>query len=201
MVTINNRHFNKVVIMIYRPIVIDEEIIFSKKKFIVSKTDLKGHILFINKNFCEISGYSEEELIGVNHNALRHPDMPRSIFYLIWSSLLAGKEVSGVVKNLAKDGRYYWVIADFSPKKDARGTITSLTAFRRAAPDQVISEIEDLYATMLKIEKKHGMEGSLSYLEAFLEEHELSYDDFLGELIRPKGIIATLLAAFKKMFG
>jgi PAS domain S-box-containing protein len=187
--------------MIYRPIVIDEEIVFSKKKFIVSKTDLKGKILFINKNFCEVSGYTEEELIGLNHNVVRHPDMPRSIFYLIWSSLLAGKEVSGVVKNLAKDGRYYWVISDFSPKEDANGKITSLTAFRRAAPNQVIEEIEELYETMIKIEKKHGMEGSLSYLEAFLEEHEMTYDEFLGELVKPKGIIATLLAAFKKMFA
>ena len=187
--------------MIYRPIVIDEEIVFSKKKFIVSKTDLKGTILFVNKNFCEISGYTEAELIGSNHNVVRHPDMPKSIFYLVWSSLLAGREVSGVVKNLVKDGRYYWVIADFTPKEDASGTITSLTAFRRAAPSQVIEAIEELYETMLKIERKHGMEGALSYLEAFLEEHEMSYDEFLGELIRPKGIISTLLAAFKKMFG
>lgn len=187
--------------MIYRPIVIDEKIHFSKKKFIVSKTDVKGNILFVNKNFCEISGYTEAELIGANHNAVRHPDMPRSIFYLVWGSLLAGKEVSGVVKNLAKDGRYYWVIADFSPKKDEDGTITSLTAFRRAAPDQVIEEIEDLYARMLNIEKKHGMEGSMSYLEAFLEEREMSYDDFLGDLIKPKGIVGALLATFKKMFG
>ncbi len=187
--------------MIYRPIALDKEIRFSKKKFIVSKTDLKGNILFINKNFCEISGYSEEELIGVNHNALRHPDMPQSIFYLVWSSLLAGREVSGVIKNLAKSGEYYWVISDFSPKRDNNGDIISFTAFRRAVPDPVIEAIEELYATMLTIEKKHGMEGALSYLEAFLEEHEMSYDEFLGELIKPKGIIATLLAAFKKMFG
>ena len=187
--------------MIYRPIVIDEEIVFSKKKFIVSKTDLKGNILFINKNFCEVSGYSEDELIGANHNAVRHPDMPRSIFYLVWSALLAGKEVSGVVKNLSKSGKYYWVIADFSPKKDASGRVTSLTAFRRAAPNKVIEEIDELYSTMRKIEKKHGMEGALSYLEAFLEEHQMTYDQFLGELIKPKGIISTLLAAFKKMFG
>lgn len=187
--------------MIYRPIVLDEEITFSKKKFIVSKTDIKGKILFINKNFSEISGYTEAELIGANHNTLRHPDMPRSIFYLVWNALLAGQEVSGVVKNLAKDGRYYWVIADFSPKKNSKGEITSLTSFRRAAPNKVIEEIEELYATMLDIEKKHGMEGALSYLEAFLEEHQMSYDEFLDELIRPKGLVATLLAAFKKMFS
>jgi len=187
--------------MIYRPIVLDKEIRFSKKKFIVSKTDLKGNILFINKNFCEISGYNEGELIGANHNVMRHPDMPQSIFYLIWSSLLSEREVSGVVKNLAKSGEYYWVIADFSPKRDNKGEVISFTAFRRAAPDRVIEVMEELYSTMLTIEKKHGMEGALSYLEAFLEEHEMSYDEFLGELIKPKGIVATLLNAFKNMLG
>jgi len=187
--------------MIYRPIVVDEEIVFSKKKFIVSKTDTKGNILFINKNFSEISGYTEDEVVGAPHNIMRHPDMPRGIFFLVWNSLLAGREVSGVIKNLAKNGRYYWVIADFSVKRDNRGEIQSFTSFRRAAPNQVIEEIEELYATMLSIEWKHGIEGSLSYLESFLEEQGMSYDEFLGELIRPKGVLGTLLKSFKSMLS
>lgn len=187
--------------MIYRPIVIDEEIKFSKKKFIVSKTDLKGNIIFTNKNFSEISGYTEAELVGSPHNILRHPDMPKAVFFLVWQTLLAGQPISGIVKNLAKDGRYYWVIADLEPKFNNKGDIVALTAFRRAAPQDVIDAAEDLYKTMLSIEKKHGMEKSLAYLEAFLEEHELSYNEFIEELIKPKGIIATLLNTFKKMFG
>ncbi|HHD80165.1 MAG TPA: hypothetical protein ENK99_00945 [Campylobacterales bacterium] len=107
----------------------------------------------------------------------------------------------GIVKNLAKDGRYYWVIADFEPKFDKDGNIVSLTAFRRAVPDNVIETTEELYESMLKIEKKHGMKHSLNYLEGFLEEHQMTYDTFIAELIKPKGIIATLLKAFKKMFG
>jgi len=187
--------------MIYRPIVLDEEIVFSKKKFIVSKTDTKGNIIFINKNFSEISGYTEKELMGMPHNVIRHPDMPRAIFFLIWNSLKAGREVSGVVKNLAKSGKYYWVIADFSIQRNNHKEIKSFTAFRRAAPNQVIEEIEELYETMLDIEKKHGIKGSLSYLESFLEEKHMSYDEFLEELVRPKGIIAVLLNGFKKMFS
>lgn len=186
---------------IYRPIIINEEIRFSKKKFIVSKTDVKGKIIFVNKNLCEISGYSEDELIGAPHNILRHPDMPQAVFYLVWQSLLSGNRISGVVKNLAKDGRYYWVIADFEPKFDAEGKVNALTAFRRAAPDNVIETVEDLYSTMLAIEKKHGMEKSLAYLEGFLEEHETTYKDFIAELIRPRGVLSVLLDAFKKMFS
>ena len=187
--------------MIYRPIVLDEEIKFSKKKFIVSKTDIKGKIIFINKNFAEISKYTEAELIGAPHNVLRHPDMPKAVFYLVWQNLLAGNKISGVIKNLAKDGRYYWVIADLEPKFDSNGNITTLTAFRRAAPQDVIDTTEELYATMLAIEKKHGMEKSLAYLDGFLEENEMNYNEFIEELIKPKGIIAALLNTFKKVFG
>lgn len=186
--------------MIYRPIVIDEEILFSQKKFLVTKTDLKGNILFANKNFCEISGYKEEELIGAPHNALRHPDMPRAIFFLIWSALLKEREVSAVIKNLAKDGRYYWVIADFSFKRDSHKNIDSFSAFRRAAPNQVVENIEELYEMMLSMEKSYGIKGSLAYLESFLEEKSLTYDAFLGELIRPKGLVGTFLSSFNRMF-
>ncbi|MCK4440907.1 MAG: PAS domain-containing protein [Sulfurovaceae bacterium] len=185
----------------YRPIPINKEIKFNKKKFIVSKTDIKGNITFVNKNFCDISGYNEEELIGISHNILRHPDMPRAIFFLIWSSLLRGEAVSGVIKNLAKSGKYYWVIADFDVKKDKDGNIKSLTAFRRSAPQQVIDTIEELYETMLNIEKRRGMKGSLSYLQEYLEEHHMTYDEFLDHLVTPKGILAKLLSAFKSMFG
>ncbi len=188
-------------VKIYRPIPIDEEIKFSKKKFIVSKTDINGIITFVNKNFCDISGYSENELVGVPHNIIRHPDMPRAIFFLIWNSLLRGEPVSGVVKNLAKSGKYYWVIADLDVKKDENGNIKSLTAFRRAAPQHVIDEVEELYDTMLNIEKRRGMEGSLSYLESYLEEKGMNYEEFLNDLITPKGLLAKLLASFKNMFG
>jgi len=185
---------------IYRPMPIDEEIKFSKKKFIVSKTDINGIITFANKNFCDVSGYSEEELIGVPHNILRHPDMPRAIFFLVWSSLLKGEPVSGVVKNLAKGGKYYWVITDFDIKKDTQGEIKSLTAFRRAAPQNVIDVVEELYESMLNIEKRHGIEGSLAYLEAYLDEKEMNYEEFLDDLVAPKGLLAKLIATFKNMF-
>ena len=187
-------------IMIYRPIVLDEEIKFSKKMFIVSKTDINGIIIFINKNFSEVSGYSEEELINQPHNILRHPDMPQALFFLVWQQLLAGQPISGIVKNLAKDGRYYWVIADLEPKLNTHGEIIAFTAFRRSAPQNVIDTTAELYSTMVAIEKKHGMEKSLAYLEAFLEENNLTYNEFITELIKPKGILAVLLNAFKKMF-
>jgi len=186
--------------MIYRPIIIDEEIKLNKKKFLVSKTDLKGNIIFVNKNFCEISGYNENELIGIPHNITRHPDMPKALFFLIWKNLLSGRGITAVIKNLAKSGKYYWVISDFEPKFDKNGNIISLTAFRRSTPQYVIDEIEELYDVMKTIEKKHGMEKSLTYLEGFLEEKNMTYDGYINELTKPRGVIGTLLHTFKKLF-
>ena len=185
--------------MIYRPIVLDKKIEFSKKKFIVSKTDIEGKILFVNKNFCEISGYTAHELIGVDHSVLRHPDMPRAIFYMMWKSLLAGMEISAVIKNLAKSGKYYWIISDFSMSRDKYGKIETFSSFNRIAPDYVSEVMEELYAQMLIEERKSGLEGSLHYLENFLEEKQMSYNDFLEDLVKPKGILNILIQNFNKV--
>lgn len=187
--------------MIYRPIVLDKEVVFSKKKFIVSKTDVDGIILFVNKNFCEVSGYTQSELVGEPHSVLRHPDMPKAIFYMLWKSLLSGMEISAVVKNLAKSGEYYWVIADFSMKRDKYGKLESFSSFRRIASKEVIEVMQILYAEMLLVERKKGIEGSLRYLENFLEEKNMSYEEFLEDLVKPKGILALLINNFKKVLN
>lgn len=178
--------------MIYRPIVLDEEIKFSKKKFIVSKTDVEGNILFVNKNFCDISGYKYEELMGVPHNILRHPDMPKAIFYMMWKSLLAGMEVSAIIKNVARSGAYYWVIADFSMQRDKYGKLATFTSFKRATPEYVSEGIEILYRGMMVAERKGGLEASLLYLETFLEEKGMSYNEYLEDLVEPKGFFSSL---------
>ncbi len=187
--------------MIYRPIVLNKEVEFSKKKFIVSKTDTKGRITFVNKNFCDVSGYTAAELMGVEHNVLRHPDMPKAIFYMIWKSLYAGMEISAVIKNLAKSGRYYWVITDFSVERDAKGELKAFTSFNQIAPDHVVEVIEELYAEMILAEKRGGLEGSLHCLEECLKERELGYNEFLEELIKPKGVLNMLIDNFKKVLS
>lgn len=80
-------------------------------EFIVSKTDTRGVITYCNRTFMRISGFSEAELFGQPHNIIRHPDMPRGAFRLLWKQLQAGNEFFGYVKNLCKDGSYYWVLA------------------------------------------------------------------------------------------
>ncbi|MEA2111286.1 MAG: PAS domain-containing protein [Campylobacterota bacterium] len=90
-----------------RPDPVNEEIVLDPKQYIVSKTDRKGVIEYGNEYFVEISGYKESELIGTPHNLIRHPDMPKVAFKMMWERILKGENFIAIVKNLAKDGRYY----------------------------------------------------------------------------------------------
>ncbi len=85
-----------------------------ENELIISRTDLKGIITYVNDTFAEISGYEAEELIGKPHNIVRHPDMPKSAFEDVWKSLQAGKVWRGFIKNMRKDKGYYWVEAEIS---------------------------------------------------------------------------------------
>ncbi len=183
-----------------RPEPTGKEIKLSKKRIIVSKTDMKGIILYANDYFSEVCGYSEVELIGQPHNIVRHPDMPKAVFYLLWQTIQRGKNITAVVKNLAKSGDHYWVITDFEIQQDSMGNIYQYTAYRRAVPRQILETIEPLYAKMLEIEKVHGMKASVEYLNSYLAEREMTYNEYIDELAQPKGIAALLFEQMKKMF-
>ncbi len=110
----------------------DEEIVLENNRYLVSETDDKGVITYCNDYFTEISGYSREELIGQQHNIIRHPDMPRVIFKLLWERIQSGKNINAVVKNLAKDGKYYWIFTEFKTRLDLdTNTVIGYTAHRK----------------------------------------------------------------------
>jgi len=183
------------------PIPTGKEIKISSNTMIVSKTDEKGIISYGNSNFVEISGYKETELIGSPHSILRHPDMPKAIFYFMWKSIKKGDNITAVVKNLACNGDYYWVVTDFDIKRDERNRVRHYIAFRQVAPKAVLKVIEPLYARMLEIEKKLGMDSSIEYLEAYLEEKGMDYNQFIEELAKPKGIANLFFSKMKEMFA
>jgi len=112
---------------------------------IVSETDLKGIITDTSKAFCEISGYSRDELIGKSHNKVRHPDMPKEAFLDMWTTIQQDKLWSGNVKNLKKDGSHYWVHAVISPKYE-NGVKVGYTALRQDISDKI--KIEELNKTL-----------------------------------------------------
>jgi len=183
-----------------RPIPLDKEIKVGKD-IIVSKTDQKGIITYGNDVFVKISGYNLDELINKNHNILRHPDMPKAVFSLLWDTIKKGDNITAVVKNLSKSGAYYWVITDFEIQRDENGKIRNYVAFRRAAPKEVVKVIEPIYKDMLKIEKDHGMAASANYLFGLLDEKKMTYNEFIAELSKPKGIAGILFNKMKKLFA
>ena len=184
------------------PTPIENEIKLSTKRYIVSKTDAKGIIEYGNDYFVEICGYSQEELIGQPHSIVRHPDMPKIAFKLMWDRIKQGKNFMAVVKNLAKDGSYYWVVTDFEPKIDPlTNEIISHTAFRKAAPQKAIDTMAPIYAKLLELEKEGGMKASEEFLYTFLEERNQTYDDFISEVVGNKGIFKIFFAAMKKLFS
>jgi len=133
-----------------KPNPIDEEYTFDKG-LIVSSTDLKGIITYANRKFCEIAGYSKDELIGKNHNIVRHPDMPKAAFQEVWDTIKVKKDWTGIVKNMRKDGRYYWVYSHISPVV-IDDEISGYTAARRPASATEIEEIIPIYKELLEKE-------------------------------------------------
>ena len=180
----------------------DEEIILDTKRYIVSKTDPKGIIEYGNDYFVEISGYDEAELIDSPHNIIRHPDMPKIIFKAMWDRIKRRENIKAIVKNLAKDGRYYWVLAEIEPKIDpATSEIVGYTAYRKAAPRKAIEAIEPLYKKLREIEDKKGIEASQKYLSGFLDDKKMSYDQFINSLIDNKSLFNSFFGKMKKIFG
>jgi PAS domain S-box-containing protein len=167
-----------------RPQPTQHEKVLGEDDFIVSKTDLKGIITYGNRIFIQMSGYSESELLGSPHNILRHPDMPRVVFKLLWDTIQAQREICAYVKNLAKDGSFYWVWANITPSFDRTGSLIGYYSVRRKPRPEAVQVVEGLYRTLLEAERRAGdgqagMKASLAILNQTLEQKGLSYEEFV----------------------
>jgi PAS domain S-box-containing protein len=151
--------------------------------FIVSKTDLKGRITYCNRIFIEFSGYSEKELLGAQHNIVRHPDMPRGVFKLLWDTLQDKRECFAYVKNMSRDGGFYWVFANVTPDLDGQGVPQGYFSARRKPRAGAVTAVADLYRQMLDEERRAGPKdapaASMAWLTRILEQKVLSYDKFI----------------------
>ncbi len=150
--------------------------------FLVSKTDLKGRITYCNQIFMHVAGYKENELLGKPHNIVRHPDMPRIIFKLLWDRVQNNEEIFAYVKNKTKNGGYYWVYANVTASTDDRGNIIGYYSVRRKVNEQTLPIIEKLYSELLQAESRAGMESSQKYLNNLLNEKGVSYDEFIASI-------------------
>lgn|GEM_PF-337278 len=172
---------------ILRPSPIDVEVIF-EGGIMITETNLDGIITYANKRFLEMTGYSEKEIIGMPHSINRHPDMPTSIFENMWKILKLKKIWRGYLKNMTKDGRYYWVLVWIQPKFDMQKNVIGYIASRKLPYRATVEKIERNYLSLpLKEREKtpyhYGKE--LSFGSDFIgSKHlDLTIDDRLESLV------------------
>ena len=128
----------------------------SDDEIIVSKTDLKGILTYVNDVFLKVSKYSEQEVLGQPHNIIRHPDMPRCIFKLLWDTIKGGDEIFAYVVNLASDGSHYWVMAHVTPSVGPRGQAVGYHSNRRSPNRAAMEAILPLYGRLAAEERRHA---------------------------------------------
>lgn len=150
-----------------------------KNDFIVSKTDLKGRITYVNKIFMSMAEYTEEELLGKPHNIIRHPDMPKAVFKLLWDQISKKEEIFAYVINKTKKGNAYWVYANVTASLDENGKVVGYYSVRRRPNPKALDIIKPLYAKMVEAEKTGGIETSTKILTDLLSEKGVSYDELI----------------------
>lgn len=160
---------------------------FNRNEFIVSKTDSMGNITYGNDVFFEISGYSEQEMIGQPHNLIRHPDMPRCVFKLLWEKIKQGDEIFAYVINKAKNGDHYWVLAHVTSTFNATLNALDFHSNRRVPNPDGLQKIKTLYRNLLIEEQRHsdrkiGIKAGTTLLLEILKDMDLSYDEFIYQL-------------------
>jgi PAS domain S-box-containing protein len=160
---------------------------FGADEVIVTKTDLKGHITYANEVFCRVSAYTEAQMLGQAHSIIRHPDMPRGIFRLLWDTLKDRQEIFAYVKNLAGDGAHYWVLAHVTPSFDDTGHIVGYHSNRRLPSSVAVWEIWPIYQALLAEERRHSNANDAAtagrdLLVSMLADKGTDYDRFVWSL-------------------
>ncbi|SFV50444.1 Methyl-accepting chemotaxis protein [hydrothermal vent metagenome] len=164
------------------------EIKCAYQEVIISRTDIEGNIIYCNSTFSKINGFKGASVINQPHNIVRHPDMPKTIFRIIWKIILDGLPIQAIIKNKTNDNKYYWSMIEWKPQRDNQNNIVSFVAEGRQAPEQIIKIIEPLYQMLSEIEKEHGMDSALRYLHSYLDEKGMTYSQYLNHLTKHRGM-------------
>ena len=151
----------------------------NENDFIVSKTDTKGRLTYVNKIFMDMAEYTEEELLGKPHNIVRHPDMPKAVFKLLWERIQNKQEIFAFVINKTKNGNAYWVYANVTASLDERGNIIGYYSVRRKPNPDALKIIEPLYAKMLSAEAGSGIGAGTEILTNLLNEKGVNYNELI----------------------
>jgi len=141
---------------------------------VVSKADTEGDIAYANPIFYKLSGYNKKELTHAPHSILRHPDMPKIIFKHLWDELKKGNEVYAFIKNLTKDGSFYWVFAFIRPAFNPDGSLRNYVSTRKSMSLNARKAIEPLYQKLLESEKNASITESENLLKEFINGRDFN---------------------------
>jgi len=166
---------------------IDYEIKCTYQEIVISRTDISGNIIYCNSTFTKINGFQGSSAINQPYGITNHPDMPQTIFDIIWKTINKGLPIQAIVKNITKDSKYYWSIVEWKPQRDNQNRVVSYVSHGKQAPEQVVKIIEPLYQMLYDIEKKHGMESALKFLHSYLDEENMTYSQYLYHLTKNRG--------------
>ena len=156
------------------------EINIDVSRKIISKTDPQGHILSANDYFYEICGYTEDECHNKPHNMIRHPDMPKLVFRLLWVKLRYGMDVNAFVKNTTKSGDHYWVFASVSPTfKTNTKEVSAYYSIRKKANPEAVEVMSAIYDELNAIERTEGKEASKQHLKTILDKYGMKFNDLM----------------------
>jgi hypothetical protein len=158
-----------------------------RDELIVSKTDAKGVLTYVNTVFCRMAVADERDLLGQPHNVVRHPDMPRALFKYMWDTIGARREIFAYVKNLGLDGTHYWVFAHVTASGRPGGSPAGYHSNRRCAAREAITAVEPLYRRLCAIERntvgsRAALEASVAALHEALDERGMTYDEFVWSI-------------------
>ncbi|GAA4728159.1 PAS domain-containing protein [Modestobacter marinus] len=161
---------------------------FSADELIVSKTDTRGVITYANDVFLRVSGYDLGEVLGQPHNLIRHPEMPKAVFKLLWDTLTDGHEIFAYIDNLAADGANYWVLAHVTPSFGADGRVVGYHSNRRRPTARAVAAVRPLYAQLVAEERRQpngraAVEASSRLLGELVAQHAASYEEFVWSVI------------------
>lgn len=177
------------------------EIVISSRDVLVTRTDHRGIINYVNDTFLKVTGFSKNEVIGQPHNIIRHPDMPKVIFYLMWKNIKRRKNMVAIVKNYTKYGDFYWVTTDFKHEEDFSGAIKNYIAFRRPINQDNIEVIESLYSQLLDIERSGGVDASVKFFNRYLKDRGVEYDQFIEDILLEPPLREVIMKKLKTLFS
>ncbi|MDM5263956.1 PAS domain-containing protein [Sulfurovum sp. XTW-4] len=166
-----------------------------------STTNQDGIITHVCSDFEKISGYTKEELIGKNHNIMRHPDMPKIIFKIMWEKLQNGEKFIGFIKNKSKNGEYYWLSTKaylYLKEKDGKCKYFS---YKGPISLRAKHHISKLYSTLLEEEKNGGIEASQKYLNEYLDYRGVTYNEYIETFEDTVGLVKVGYFMTRKLFS